>query len=69
MEEHKSNFVYVVLLSAFLMLGTSAYFSIVGISSLFAGRRIFSGILAGAMEFSKVTLTSYLTRYWNIARF
>jgi glucose dehydrogenase len=56
------NFIIFIFCSAFLMLGTSAYFSIVGISSLFSGRKFFAGILATAMEFSKVTMTSHLTR-------
>ena len=61
----KDNFKWMVLLSAMTIVGMSAYYSIFGISSLFAGKRLFAGIMAGSLEFGKVVTTTHLTRNWN----
>jgi hypothetical protein len=54
-----------VLLSAITIVGMSAYYSIFGISSLFAGKKLFAGIMAGSLEFGKVITTTHLTRNWK----
>ena len=62
---NKNRFFILTGLSALFILSLSAYYSIIGIGLLFAGRRLFASLFAGALEFAKVTITSYLTRYWN----
>jgi len=44
------------------IVGMSGYYSVFGISSLFAGKRLFAGIMAGSLEFGKVVTTTHLTR-------
>ena len=61
----KDNFIWLVGLSAFLLIGMSAYYSIIGISSLFSAKKLFTGIMAGSLEFGKVVTTSYLYRKWK----
>ena len=61
----KDNFKWMVLLSAMAIVGMSAYYSIFGISSLFAGKRLFAGIMSGSLEFGKVITTTHLTRNWK----
>lgn len=52
-------------LSAFLVAGTAAYFSVLGIATLFSGSFYQVIVMAGALEFGKLVATSYLYRYWN----
>ena len=52
-------------LSAFLVAGTAAYFSVLGIATLFSGNFYQVIVMAGALEFGKLVATSYLYRYWN----
>ena len=52
-------------LSALLVAGSAAYFSVLGIATLFSGSYIQVMIMAGALEFGKLVATSYLYRYWN----
>ena len=59
------KFVVMLGMSAIFILLLSAYYSIIGIGLLFSGSRVFASIMAGSFEFAKVTITSYLTRYWN----
>ena len=61
----KNRFLYLVGLSALLLVGMSGYYSVVGISSLFSGRRLFAAIMAGSLEFGKITVASYLYRKWK----
>jgi hypothetical protein len=56
---------YIIALSAFLISGTAAFFSVYGISSLFAGAKLSVGIMAGALEIGKLVIASFLYRYWN----
>jgi len=52
-------------LSAFLVAGSAAYFSVLGIAMLFAGSYGQVLIMAGSLEFGKLVATSYLYRYWH----
>ena len=52
-------------LSAFLVAGTAAYFSVLGIATLFSGNFYQVIVMAGALEFGKLVATSYLYRYWS----
>lgn len=52
-------------LSALLVAGSAAYFSVLGIATLFAGSYYQVMIMAGALEFGKLVATSFLYRYWT----
>ena len=62
----KDNFKWLVFISAMAIVGMSGYYSVFGISSLFAGKRLFAGIMAGALELGKITTTTHLTRNWKM---
>lgn len=52
-------------LCAFLVAGSAAYFSVLGIATLFSGSYYQVILMAGALEFGKLVATSYLYRYWK----
>ena len=52
-------------LAALSIAGCSAYFSIIGLSTLFAGATLAIMIMAGSMEFSKLVTASFLYMYWD----
>lgn len=52
-------------LSAFLVAGSAAYFSVLGIATLFAGSYYQVMIMAGSLELGKLVATSFLYRYWK----
>jgi len=52
-------------LSALLVAGSAAYFSVLGIATLFVGSYYQVMIMAGSLEFGKLVATSFLYRYWN----
>jgi len=58
-------FKYTVGLSALLIAGSAAFFSVFGLSKLFAGATISVIIMAGSLEFGKIIGASFLYRYWN----
>ena len=58
-------FIFLLGLSAFLLAGSAACFSVLGIATLFAGSFYQVAIMAGALEFSKLIATSFLYRYWD----
>lgn len=51
--------------SALLVAGCAAYFSVVGIATLFAGHFTQVLIMASSLEIGKIVATSFLYRYWN----
>lgn len=59
-------FLFITILSALVIAGTAALFSVTGISSIFAGHFIQVAIMAGALEVGKVVISSILYRYWTI---
>lgn len=59
-------FIFLLSLSAFLVAGSAAYFSVLGIATLFSGSYYEVMVMAGALEFGKLVATSYLYRYWAI---
>jgi len=61
------NWTYIILLSiaALSLAGTAAYFSIFGLTKLFASAGLGITILAAALEFSKLVTVSYVYRYWK----
>ena len=58
-------FQYVVGLSALLVAGSAAYYSVFGLSKLFSGAMFAVVIMAGRLEFAKLVSASFLYRYWN----
>ena len=58
---------FIILLSftAFVIAGTAAYFSVFGLSKLFAGAGLSALILFGTLEFGKIVSVSVLYRYWK----
>ena len=58
-------FILLLGLSAFMVAGSAAYFSVLGIATLFSGSYYQVLVMAGSLEFGKLVATSYLYRYWN----
>ena len=52
-------------LSALLIAGSAAFFSVFGLSKLFAGASLAVIIMAGSLEFGKLVAASFLYRYWD----
>jgi len=61
----KFKFSILVALSAALVAGCAAYYSVFGLSQLFAGASLAVIIMASSLEFSKVIAVSFLHRYWD----
>jgi hypothetical protein len=61
----KIKFSFLVALAAALVAGCAAYYSVFGLSQLFAGASTAVIIMASSLEFSKVVAVSFLHRYWN----
>ena len=60
-----NTFQYMVGLSALFVAGSAAYYSVFGLSKLFAGATIAVIIMAGSLEFAKLVSASFLYRYWK----
>ncbi len=58
-------FTAIVGLLALAVAGTAAFFSVWGISLLFAGASIAAMVMAGVLEAGKLVMTSFLYRYWD----
>lgn len=56
---------YVILLAAFSVSASAAYYSIYGLSKLFAGASVAVIIMASCLEFSKLVIATLLKQYWN----
>jgi len=63
--ENSKNFKYYVGLSALLIAGSAAFFSVFGLSKLFAGAALSVIIMAGSLEFGKIVGAAFLYRYWD----
>ena len=61
----KLKFSTLVALAATLVAGCAAYYSVFGLSQLFAGASLAVIIMATSLEFSKVIAVSLLEKYWN----
>ena len=55
----------ILALAAFLVAGSTAYFSTLGIATLFSGKYLQVLVMAGSLEFGKLVATSFLYRFWN----
>jgi len=58
-------FPYLVGLSALLVAGSAAFYSVFGLSKLFSGATLAVIIMAGSLEFAKLVSASFLYRYWT----
>ena len=65
MFEQSKSFSKLVGLSALLIAGSAAFFSVFGLSKLFAGAQFAVIIMAGSLEFGKLVAASFLYRYWD----
>lgn len=64
------NLLFIILLTiaALSLAGTAAYFSVFGLTQLFAAAGLGITILAASLEFAKLVTVSYVYRYWGIIR-
>ena len=65
MFENSKHFPTLVGLSALSIAGSAAFFSVFGLSKLFAGAQLAVIIMAGSLEFGKLVGASFLYRYWD----
>ena len=69
MFEQSKSFSTLVGLSALLIAGSAAFFSVFGLSKLFAGASFAVVIMASSLEFGKLVAASFLYRYWDKINF
>ena len=65
MFEQSKSFNKLVGFSALSIAGSAAFFSVYGLSKLFAGAQYAVIIMAGSLEFGKLVAASFLYRYWE----
>ena len=56
---------YLVGISAIVIAGCAAFFSITGLGILFAGASISVMVMAGSLEYAKLVTATYLKQKWN----
>ena len=61
----RNAFGFLMVLSTLSLAGTAAYYSVFGLSSLFAGAKTEVIIMATALEFAKLIVASYLHNNWD----
>ena len=61
----KRLFPFLIGLSALAVSGSAAFYSVFGLSKLFAGASLQVIIMAGSLEFAKLVTASLLYQYWN----
>jgi len=59
---------YLVGLSAIIIAGCAAYFSVTGLGVLFSGASVAVMIMAGSLEFAKLVTATYLKQTWSTIR-
>ena len=62
---NKNWLIFLVATSALTIAGTAAYFSVTGLSILFAGASVSVMIMAGSLEFAKLVTATYLKQNWK----
>ena len=63
--ERSKNFHIYLGIAALLIAGSAAFFSVFGLSKLFAGAALSVIIMAGSLEFGKLVTAAFLYRYWD----
>ena len=58
-------FPYLVGLSALMVAGSAAFYSVYGLSKLFSGATFAVIVMAGSLEFAKLVTASFLYRFWD----
>lgn len=58
-------FPFIIALSALTISGSAAFYSVIGLSKLFAGASTQVIIMASSLEFSKLVIASALYQYWS----
>jgi hypothetical protein len=61
----KVGFGFLMVFSTLSLAGTAAYYSVFGLSSLFAGAKTEVIIMASALELAKLVVASYLHNNWS----
>jgi len=61
----KRLFPLLITLAALLVSGSAAFYSVFGLSKLFAGASTEVIIMAGSLEFAKLVVASLLYQYWD----
>ncbi len=61
----KMGFGFLMVFSTLSLAGTAAYYSVFGLSSLFAGAKTEVIIMASALELAKLIVASYLHNHWS----
>ena len=61
----KNGFGFLMIFSTLSLAGTAAYYSVFGLSSLFAGAKTEVIIMASALELAKLVVASYLHNHWK----
>ena len=61
----KRLFPLLIALSALAVSGSAAFYSVFGLSKLFAGASTQVIIMAGSLEFAKLVVASLLYQYWD----
>lgn len=56
---------YIILFSALAVSGSAAFYSVYGLSKLFAGASLQVIIMAGSLEVSKLVIATLLHEYWD----
>jgi hypothetical protein len=56
---------YLALLTSVGIAGIAAYFSVLGLATIFAGAFMGIVIMAGALEFGKIVSAAYLHLFWD----
>ena len=62
----KHIFPFIIALSALSVSASAAFYSVFGLSHLFAGASTEVIIMAGALEVAKLVVASLLYQYWNV---
>ena len=68
MENSKYFYIWIGL-SALLIAGSAAAFSVYGLAKLFSGAFISVVIMASSLELGKLVTASFLYRYWNVINY
>ena len=58
-------FPYIIALSALSVSASAAFYSVSGLSKLFAGASTQVMIMAGSLEVAKLVIASLLYQYWD----
>jgi hypothetical protein len=61
----KFLFGLLIAISAFALAGCAAFFSIFGLSKIYAGAMIYVIVMASSLELGKLVAVSALHQYWN----